>query len=231
MTPYSPGLSVATALFELCVAGWSLRGPGRPEIVRPTAAILTFLAGYQLLEVLVCGAPSATFLARLAFADVVWLPPFGVWLVLQLGAPDDAWLRKAAGSMFGVAGLLTAWVLMDEAFVRHTICQAVVATFRTPGSVYSAYGAFYQLGLFAMVGGAAIGMAHSDSAVARQHLADVQLGTLGFMLPSMLTLIMVPSVLGSMPSVMCHYAIVLAVFLARLVARERRLVQGTLAAA
>jgi hypothetical protein len=43
---YSPYLSIATATLEIGASAWALRGPGRKSIIRITAAILLFLAGY-----------------------------------------------------------------------------------------------------------------------------------------------------------------------------------------
>jgi len=43
---YDPALSLTTASFEMMVAIWALRGPGRRAIVRPAATILVLLAIY-----------------------------------------------------------------------------------------------------------------------------------------------------------------------------------------
>ncbi len=94
---YSPVLAMVTAAFEIAAAVWVLRGPGRRAILRTTAAILVFLAGYQIVEVAICSAaPGYGFLPRLAFMVVSWLPPLGILLVaLLLGParPSGAWVR------------------------------------------------------------------------------------------------------------------------------------------
>jgi len=62
---------MVTAAFEIGAAVWVLRGPGRRAILRTTAAILLFLAGYQIVEVAICSvAPGYGFLPRLAFVVV-----------------------------------------------------------------------------------------------------------------------------------------------------------------
>ena len=50
-------------------------------------------------------------------------------------------------------------------------------------------------------------------------------GTLGFLLPAVATALLTNGLDGSLPSVMCHYALALALFLARIVARERALAE------
>jgi predicted branched-subunit amino acid permease len=61
---------------------------------------------------------------------------------------------------------------------------------------------------------------------ARSHLASIQSGVLGFVLPSLFLRLFVKEPAGLMPSVMCHFAVTLAVALAVLVSRERRLAVG-----
>ncbi len=223
MDRYFPALALCTAFFELAAATWVFRSPGRANVLRPTGLILIFLAGYQLLEAYACGNPSMTLVGRLALADVIWLPPLGVWLIIQLAAPDDGLFRRFGKGLFGIAGGLAAFILLDDQFVRRTVCQAVIATYHTPGPVYMFYGGFYQFGLMAMIFGAAKGMIRSDDPSVRRHLGDIQMGTIGFVLPALITEVVVPQSSTSTPSVMCHFAVVLAVFLVRMTVRERRI--------
>jgi len=221
MVGYFPALGVTTGLFELGVAAVALRGPGDPHLLRPTALLLVLLAGYQFLEVLACGSPGSAWPARLAFVDIVWLPPLGVWLIVLLAEPAAAWVRTAARQLFYAAAALAGWALLDPSFVTRTVCNVVLARYEHATPLYVLYGGFYQLGLGAMMLGAAPALAATRDPTRRQHLADVQMGTIAFVVPSLLTELLVPGTAGTMPSVMCHYALILAVFLARLVRREQ----------
>ena len=72
--------------------------------------------------------------------------------------------------------------------------------------------------------GSAVGMGFSEDAVLRRHLANLQIGLLGFIFPSLAFRILVPKARGDMiPSVMCHFAAILAACLFVLVLRERRI--------
>lgn len=228
---YSPDLSIATAAFEIAAAVWALRSPGRPAILRTTALILVLLAGYQLIEVFVCANPSELLWARAAFADVIWLPALGCLLTVQLARPRRAFWARAANAGLLVAGAFTVWAFIDPDFVSRSVCQAVIASYTTPSSAYELYGAAYHLGLWGMVFGGVAAMAHIDRPVDRAHLADVVMGTAGFIIPALLTQVLVPEAIDAMPSVMCHYALVLGIFLTRLVARERREVGARVATA
>jgi hypothetical protein len=221
MTGYVPALGVATGLFELGVAASALRGRGDPRLLRPVALLLVLLAGYQFLEVLACGTPASAWPARWAFVDIVWLPPLGVWLIVQLAESTPPLARAAARQLFYAAGALSAWVLVDPSFVTRTVCNVVLARYEHGTPLYVMYGGFYQAGLGAMMLGASAALAITDDPRRRRHLADVQMGTIAFVVPSLLTELLLPGTAGAMPSVMCHYALILAVFLARLVAREQ----------
>lgn len=221
MPSYSPGLSLATALFELGVAAWALTGAGRRELMRPAAVLLACLAGYQLVEVWVCGQPTSALPARLAFVVIAWLPPLGIHLIRLLSGGGATW-RAIERAYFAAAGALSAWVLTDPSFVIRSVCSAVIARYEHATPSYSLYGFFYLSGLFVMLLSASLGMVRARDDVARAHLSDLQVGTLLFVMPSLAIQVAVPSLLGNSPSIMCHFALALGLTLARLVARERR---------
>ncbi|TNF34771.1 MAG: hypothetical protein EP329_06905 [Deltaproteobacteria bacterium] len=223
MNGYSPTLSVATAAFELAAAAWTLRGPGRREILRPVAAILVFLAGYQLIEVFVCSQPDQILWARAAFADVVWLPPLGWLLLLRLARPERRlWGYLTAGA-FAIAGFFTVWVFADPQFVTGSVCQAVFATYTHPTYMLEAYGAFYHLGLWGMIGGGIAALSVLQGARERAHVADFLYGTVAFVVLALTTEVVYAPARDATPSIMCHYALFLALFLTRLSWREQRL--------
>lgn len=220
---YSPILGVLTATLEIGAGLWALRIAGDGKIRRTTAVILFTLAGYQLLEVLLCGATERVLLARLAFADVVWLPPLAIRLLVLLAKPEKRWPHHVERALFVLAGILTMWVLLDPNFVVGAVCSAVIASFIHPEAYYLIYGLYYQLVLGAAVFGGAIVMSRSGDRVRRAQIADLQMGILGFLIPALLTSVVVPAAYDAVPSVMCHYALILSLFLIHLVARERRL--------
>ena len=219
---YLPALSIVTGLVEVGFAAWLLRGPGRRDILNPLIALLVVLAGYQFLEVFACADPENTLIARIAFADVVWLPPLGLWLLFRCAAPDHVGLRRLGLGLFAFGGALALWVLLWTDFVVGTVCSTVIATYRHGSAFHHIYGASYELQLAGMVFGASVALSRLDDRQARAHIADLQMGVLGFMVPAFITQIAWRGLDPSLPSIMCHYAIVLAAFLLRIGLRERR---------
>jgi hypothetical protein len=224
---YSPVLAMVTAAFEIGAAVWVLRGPGRRAVLRTTAAILLFLAGYQIVEVGICSvAPGYGFLPRLAFMVVTWLPPLGILLVARLLGPGARAARAFAYSMFAFGLGIVAWILADTSFASLSVCNAVYARYENPEPQFLVYSGFYWLGLLGLVLLSAYGAVRPrdphDGRLSKQILT----GSVSFLVPAMITSTFVPAAKGALPSVMCHFAVLLAVFLVRLVYLERKETQG-----
>lgn len=224
---YNPILSLATAALEIGAAVWALRGPGRRSIVIPASAILLLLAAYQVVEAVICTASfTATsifsFLPRLAFIVVAWLPPTGLWLTAKLYPGKKRPLQAYATAMYLVGAGLVLAIATDVRFVSATVCEIVFARFTNPTPLYRAYGLFYQSGLFAMLLISAYGVTIASDTRQRLLLGQVLLGSIAFIFPSLVTVAVVPVAERALPSIMCHFALLLALFLFRLLWIERR---------
>jgi hypothetical protein len=219
---YSPILGLVTGGLEVAAGVYALAGPGRKTILRPAAIILFLLAGYQFSEVLVCANPQASAFSRLAYLIITWLPPFGLRLAVVLDERRNRVLRAANAVYFAAAAALCVWVLSDAGLITRSVCDAVVARYFLARPFDVIYGLFYQSGLLWVVFGAGIGMALAADPVRRKHLAHLQMGVLGFMFPAIAVRILVGGPGDMLPSVMCHFALVLAASLFALILRERR---------
>jgi hypothetical protein len=222
MPSYSPLLAIATGLFEFGAAGFALRSPGRRRILRPTALIFLLLAGYQFAEVAVCAAPDQRIFTRLAFFDISWLPPLGLWLMVQLVSPRRRALAVLPLAWFAAAVLIVTWIFIDPGCLTKSVCQTVIARYAQARPFEILYGVFYQSGLGVLIFGTTVGLARDADPVLRRHLADLQAGVLGFVLPSLAVRVLLREPQGVLPSIQCHFALILAVFLLSLVLRERK---------
>jgi hypothetical protein len=220
---YSPVLAIGTAIFEVSVAIWALRGPGRKPIIRTTSAILLLLAAYQLVEVLVCTrAPMYGFMPQMAFIVVTWLPPLGLLLIAQL-SPSQATVNYAVSYfMLAVALSIVLWIAFDDRFISDSVCNVVYAKYSNPVPRFQIYSWFYWLGLLGMIVLSAIGVRNSDDPSQLRLLKMILIGSLGFIVPSVIVTHFVAPAEGALPSIMCHFALVLAIFLAKLITIERQ---------
>lgn len=221
---YNPILSIATATLEVGAAIWALRGPGRKPIIYTVSAILFFLAGYQIIEAIFCtGSPvTLKFLPRLAFMVVAWLPPTGLLLVARLYPTKTHNLYYFAYAMFIFCGALVTGIAMDKSFVTATVCEIVFATYTNPTPLYQAYGIFYQSGLFSMLLLSAYGVTICEDHHQRLLLGQVLLGSIAFIVPALVTVAVLPIADNALPSILCHFALLLALFFIRLVFIERK---------
>lgn len=219
---YSPVLAVITGVFEFITAFFVFSSPGRKRILYPTGVLLLILAGYQFLEVAVCYNPGQLLFARIAYFDITWLPPLAMWLGLQLITTRKKWLAIIPLTYFVVGLALTVWVMVDPNCVTKSVCEIVIARYITSNPFEIVYAIYYQSGILVLIFGAAVGMAYQADPVLRKHLANLQVGILGFVLPSLAVRILVSDSFGITASVMCHFALILAVSLIFLVFRERQ---------
>lgn len=215
-------MGLVTGVLEVLAGVYTLSGPGRRTVLRPVAGILFLLAGYQFAEVAVCARPSALILSRLAYFVITWLPPLGLWLAAVLAARGGKVLRSLSLCYLVAACGLAVWILAVPGLITRSVCELVLTRYFPSGPFDVVYAIFYQTGLLAIVFGSGLAIASSSDAVARKHLANLQMGILGFMFPAMAVRLIVAGRGDMLPSVMCHFAVILAVSLVGLVVRERR---------
>jgi len=223
---YNPLLSIVTATLEISAAVWAFRGPGRKNIVKTTGAILLFLAGYQILEALLCTGylpTSPALLSRIAFMVVAWLPPTGLLLVAQLYPTSTRRIHHYSFAMYIFCIILVGWIISQRNFVSESVCMIVFARYSHPTALYQTYGIFYQTGLLGMLVLSAYGVTVCDDRHQRLLLGQVLLGSMAFIFPALVTIAVIPIAEDALPSIMCHFALLLAVFLVRLVSIERKL--------
>ena len=219
---YSPALAVATAAFELGAAAWVLKGEGRKPVVFVTTALLLFLAAYQIVEATLCSvAPGSSFLPRLAFMVVTWLPPLGVLLVSFLLGAGARVARGFAAAMLACAVVIQFWIGFDPSFARLSVCEAVYARYSHPTPGFLAYSGFYWTGLLGLVVFSGYGAARPRDPHNGRLARLVLTGSLAFLGPAVITVQLLPASDGALPSVMCHFAVILAVFLVRLAYLEQ----------
>lgn len=223
MPAYSPILGLVTGVLEVAAGAYVSSSPGRKTVLRPVAAILFLLAAYQFAEIAVCARPNVLVLSRAAYLIITWLPALGLRLAAVLDAGKIRTLKPVSLFYFAAAGVLSVWVLAAPDVINRSVCELVLARYFLTRPFDVVYGVFYQTGLLAVVFGSGLALAKADDAVLRKHLANLQLGVLGFMFPSLAVRLLFAGRPGDLlPSVMCHFAFILAASLFALALRERR---------
>ena len=220
---YSPILSILTAIFEIVVAVIAFKSKGRKSIRYTSAVLLMLLASYQILEIVICSiSQNNLLLSQLAFMVIIWLPPIGILLISYLFPKKKKLVFGYSLLLFGLSLLMVTWIFFTKDFVTQTVCSVIFARFSNPKIIYIVYSALYQLGLLSMLFLSASGVINSKDHLQRKLLGQILLGSMVFIIPAMLTVIVVPATNGALPSIMCHYALLLAIFVCRLIYLEHK---------
>ena len=172
------------------------------------------LAGYQITEVAICAdVAAAGFLPRLAFLIVTWLPALGLLLIAQLRRPRSRTSHAAAYGMLAASAGMVAWIVVDRSFATASVCNAVYAHYAHVMPRFLVYAWYYWLGLAGMAVCSAIGAKACHDERRKAQLALLCGGTLAFVAPSLALSWVVPVTRGALPSILCHFALLLAVCL------------------
>jgi len=217
-----PYLSILTALFEIIFIILSInRKNGRKNVFYSAIGIIFFLMAYQITETLVC-LDYGVFLSKLAFGFIVWLPALGLILISSL--LGKSYKKTAILSKIFLTFAFVNFVLIffTKDFVTSYICEVVWAKYTNSNFSYIIYSIYYETGLFMMIGFSLYGIINSDDKKKRLMLGYVLWGTLAFVIPALFSVVVVKTLSGALPSIMCHFAIILAIFMYKLLQREKK---------
>lgn len=222
---YSPILSIFTAVFEITAGIWALTSKGRKWVLRSSAAILFLLAAYQLIETILCSNPEGLrVFGRIAFMVVLWLPPTGLLLLSLLAGRKEKWLRIYTVVFYSLAAIIFVWLLADRTPIGVSVCLVVFAQYHDamPSLLNLVYGSLYQLGLISMLFISAILVVKADDQIQRRLIGQLLFGSMAFIIPALIVVNVFQVASDSFSSILCHFALLLAIFIVRLIWLERK---------
>lgn len=176
-------------------------------LTRLVAALLFFLAMFQISEYFVCGSDySASIWSRIGFVSITLLPPIGIHLIHTLAG--KGW-NNITGAAYGMAAVwVVVFAFFERAFAGHE-CAGNYIIFQVQPSISWLYFVYYYLWL-------AVGMwlSYKYAKVARKRdkrsLYLLALGYVTFLVPTTTLNLLAPETQAGIPSIMCGFAIVLA---------------------
>lgn len=211
---FSPPVMIITFLIEISMVIYVLWRYKLNPVSRIAVLILTMLATFQLAEYMVCAGPTGTstdIWARIGFAAITLLPPLGIHLSSVLAGKKNQRLLVPA---YGLAILFIGFFLFySNAFVNK-VCAGNYVIFNIDQSADLLYGLYYY-GL--LVVGAAYAWAQANRASSlkkKRALKAFSIGYILFMLPTATVNIIIPESIQGIPSIMCGFAVILAIIIA-----------------
>lgn len=210
---FSPPVMIATFAIEIGLAAYVVWRYQMTTVTRIATALLLCLAIFQLAEYNVCAAAfglSSSTWSRIGFVAITALPPLGIHLSTAMAKRRRPALVAGA---YAVGVVFAAIFLLTPSINGHQ-CMGNYVIFQVMQNVMPIYGLYYW-GL--LVAGVALcwQYARAERSVTRrraQHLLAT--GYLLFMVPTLIVMMLDPVSLSAIPSVMCGFAVLLAVTLA-----------------
>ena len=211
---FSPPVMIATFGIEIALAFYVTWKYKLNPITRLATAILFFLALFQLAEYNVCegsfGIDSLSW-SRLGYVAITMLPPLGFHLASRLAGDRRTGLVTSA---YVSAGLFAAFFMFSGAGLTASACLGNYVIFSTAPLATSLYAAYYYgwliLGTIYCLVMAARQSQHNRATALRA----LALGYLAFIVPTTAVNLINPATLAGIPSIMCGFAVLLAIILA-----------------
>lgn len=223
---FSPPVMIATFAIEIILALYTLWRYTFSTVTRLAALLLVFLATFQLAEFMVCRGMGGNALAwsRLGFVAITMLPPLGVHLVYAIAGAKKRPL--VIPSYVAAGGFMAFFALVDGAIQGNSCLGNYVIFDVAPkaGGLYGLY--YYGFLIVTLVLGWMFLHRKTTNKPTKKALSALMVGYTIFLLPTTTTVsFLAPQTLTAIPSVMCGFAVLLALVLSfrvlPLVAKEK----------
>lgn len=196
-----------TFLFEFGAALYVLWRYKMETLTRLIMAMLLALGTFQLAEYMICGGLGlhTTEWSRLGYISITLLPAFGVHLLATIAGKKVPWLIYSAYAsmiLFALYFALTPGVINDHE------CRPNYAVFSLDQMSTMLYAIYYYGWLVVTVILALLWSRKNKSALA---LRAMSVGYLLFMVPTVTITLIHPSTTSGIPSIMCGFAVLLAI--------------------
>lgn len=214
---FSPPVMIATMGIEAVLALYTVWRYKMTVVTRLVVTLLVSLATFQLAEYFVCtglGSMAAPW-SRVGFVAITALPPLGLHLMHVLAGKQN---RRLVYGAYGLMGAFMAFFLLSPGTFTGHECTGNYVIFQFTPNVTGTYSIYYFGWLLAGIG---LGFKWADELKAKgksaiRELQAVQgliLGYLVFLVPSALSMAVKPDVRRGIPSVLCGFAVLLALVL------------------
>lgn len=210
MLCFSPPVMLATFIIEFGGALYVLLRYKMTTVTRLATLMLIFLGIFQLTEYMICGGFGLghSDWARLGYVSITLLPPLGLHLMLSLAKVKQ---RALLTVVYATAAAYVAYFALSGDSVVGRVCTTNYAVFDIHGWGSIVYAAYYYGWLLVAAGLGAYyaGRKPSMAPALRWMVA----GYASFIVPTTFANLVDPKTLSGIPSIMCGFAVLLALIL------------------
>jgi len=204
---------IATFAIEIICALYIVIKYKMTPVTRLATAVLVCLATFQLAEYNVCegswGIDSLTW-ARIGYVAITLLPPLGLHLATRIAGQKRPILIGAAyvsAAVFAAIFLFVGHGMQGQQCLGNYVLFTIAPWAETP------YLLHYYGWLMVSVGYAWKAAQNAVAPSIKKALYALAIGYLAFIVPTTAVNVIDPSTIASIPSIMCGFAVILAVIL------------------
>ncbi len=208
---FSPPIMVITFTIEIIGAIYTFLRYKTTPTTRLIIAILAGLAIFQLAEFLICETPTLPGLtwARIGFTSITLLPPLGISLAISIAGKKS---KLAQILLYATALTFITYYLFITGALTSETCAGNYVIFQTSHS--SLLYALYYYGLLIIgIACCSLWIHKTKDKKISSALSWLALGYLAFLIPTTTVNIIDPSTISAIPSIMCGFAVALALIL------------------
>lgn len=212
---FSPAVMLGTFAIEIMLAAYVLLRYKMDRRGQLVAAILVCLAAFQAAEYLVCTAPAPSLaVSRAGFVAITMLPALGLHLACVLGRRTTALVPAAYASAAAFVGYFS----LAPRSIYEAVCGGNYVIFSMGQLANDLYSLYYFSLL--LVGAALAFILARGAKENASSLRWLGIGYLTFMVPTGIANAVRPETIAGIPSIMCGFAVMLALVLALRIAPE-----------
>lgn len=205
---------VATLLIEFSLALYAIWRYKLTVYTRLVVALLVALGIFQVAEFFVCTGYGfrAEQWSRVGFIAISTLPPLGLHLMHVLAGKKER--RLVYASYATLAACVLFFATYHTAFIGHQ-CTGNYVIFQIGRTASIIYGIYYYawLAVSITLGLYWLSRLQPSEKTKRQVLQGLIVGYFAFLVPVAITYSVAPSTRGAIPSIMCGFAVLLAIIL------------------
>lgn len=217
---FSPPVMIATFLIETILAVYVIFRYKLNETGRLAVLLLVSLATFQLAEFSVCGSSTGSVTwSRIGYVAITLLPPLGLHLTYAIAKAKNRPLLVPA--YISMVAFVAFFAMVPNAFDGYA-CLGNYVIFEVSKGAGGLFGAYYYIWLAVTLVLGWKFIKHTKDRKTRRALGGLMAGYAAFIVPAVAANVVSPDVINGIPSVMCGFAVLLALLLVLVVLPNTR---------
>ena len=208
---FSPPVMIATCVIEVCLLAYTIWRYRLNTLSRLVVTTLGLLAVFQLAEFHVCrlsGNPALW--SHVGYVAITLLPPLGIHIIHTIKGKRDPSLVIGA---YLIAAAFVGWFVFSAHSLNGHQCLGNYVMFQVNPGLTDLYGLYYYGWVIVAI---SLSLRFAQQAKAKkqqQALYGVGFGLAAFLIPTTTANLLDKATLKGIPSIMCGFAVILAITL------------------